>query len=100
MPLLVGTQRGVTRNISSSGVYFLTAGQFDPGQVVQLSLPASASKNEGSSLTCEGRIARLKLEDGQLGIAVKFDPFIVIRPSNFDLRRSGMISPSQTDSSG
>ena len=78
VPLLIGTQRGVTRDISSSGVYFLTAGTFDPGQLVNLSIPSSSFKKKGSSLACSGRVARLAREDGQLGVAVKFDPFVVI----------------------
>ena len=78
VPLLIGTQRGITRDISSGGVYFFTEGAFGPGQLVRLSIPSSSSKNEGSSLTYEGRVERLEVRDGQLGVAVKFDPFIVI----------------------
>ena len=74
VPLLIGTRRGVTRDISRSGVYFLTAGTFDPGQLVKLSIPSSSFEKEGSSLACTGRVARLELEDGALGVAVKFDP--------------------------
>lgn len=62
---------GITQNVSTCGVYFLTAQPFKPGQPVELTvtLPRQAIPVRG-----QGTVVRVdNSKNGRFGVGVRFD---------------------------
>lgn len=72
MPVELAGVKGLTRNISATGVYFETAtAQAIPGAPVSLTIEVTMG-GEKLQLVCEGEIVRIDTKrDGTVGIAAK-----------------------------
>ena len=67
--------KGVTRDLSASGVYFETDLKFEKGSLIRFKIdfdtPVLGNKTQ---LECTGRIVRVDTHDGgKVGVAVKLD---------------------------
>ena len=60
----------MTRNISTSGVFFETERVHTIGDTVQLSVQLAEA-----SIQCEGRVVRLEQLEGKFGIAVEMTSY-------------------------
>ena len=56
---------GITRDISTEGIYFETERGYSIGETVNLSVRLGEA-----SIQCEGRVVRLEQVEGKFGIAV------------------------------
>jgi hypothetical protein len=61
---------GITRNISTSGVFFETDQVFSIGSLLRLTLLL-----EPTPLHCQGEIVRVEGLEGKMGIAVAFKSY-------------------------
>jgi hypothetical protein len=83
-PVLFPGGSGVTRDVSSLGLFFLTAGPFDVGQPVELSITLShAAPGHPAELTCRGKVCRVEQQEPErgggivLGVAVAANSFML-----------------------
>ena len=66
----LGSQTGVTRDMSASGVFFETDAPLAPGAPITFSLVLKhAHPNAPILLRCEGEIIRVEARDGRIGVA-------------------------------
>jgi len=70
VPVKLEHGTGITRNISTSGVFFETDQAFSPGTPIQLTLLL-----EPSRLHCQGEIVRVEGLEGKMGVAVAFKSY-------------------------
>jgi hypothetical protein len=68
-PVRVGENRGVTRNISASGVYFEVNTPLHLGNDIDFVIEFGR-KNVNFILKCKGRIVRVENNEGKSGVAV------------------------------
>jgi hypothetical protein len=69
----------VTRDLSSSGVYFETDGSFSPGQSIKFSIEMEyVYPDRPVMLQCEGRIVRIDKAEGMIGVAATIDSYSVV----------------------
>jgi hypothetical protein len=71
----VGGKPGVTRDVSSGGVYFSSTFEFEPGAQIEFTLPLPLLKQSGIELNCRGRVLRVDRRDHDCGIAAKIEQF-------------------------
>ena len=69
VPVSLEHGKGVTRNVSSSGVYFETDQAFTAGSAVSFRLDFENAPGGPLRVTCEGKIVRVEQRDGKLGVA-------------------------------
>jgi PilZ domain-containing protein len=70
LPVDLGSVKGVTRNVSASGVFFETDAQYAVGSEISfvVDLETTGAK---MVLRCRGGIVRVTQGDGKIGVAVK-----------------------------
>ncbi len=74
LPVQIGEERGQTRDISVSGIYFETDDTFAPGSEVDFSVDLEHVRPiRPVRLVCKGRIVRVERKDGKVGVAVAVD---------------------------
>ena len=66
----MGDIRGLTRNISATGVYFETEGAQAPGSHVHFTVEVNV-QGKKLKLVCEGEVVRVDRKGATLGIAAK-----------------------------
>jgi hypothetical protein len=71
---------GVARNVSASGIYFVTHSVFHIGQAVELELEFPDLPGGALRVTCSGRVVRVQSEGTTWGVAAAI--------ANFAFRRS------------
>ena len=79
-----GATAAVTRDVSLSGVFFETDGEFAEGNEIRFSIELDAAAGP-MLLECTGRIVRIERQDGKFGIATK----ILESKMNFKKSASG-----------
>jgi PilZ domain len=62
---------GITRDISTSGIFFETESAYSIGETIQLSLHF-----EHETLQCEARVVRVEPRNGQFGVAVELKSYV------------------------
>ena len=72
---------GTVRNVSASGIYFLTDVPLEEGQPVQLSLEFSDFPSGPLEVTCAARVVRIEKRGPTTGVAATI--------SSFEFRRIG-----------
>jgi hypothetical protein len=72
--------QGVARNVSASGIYFVTDSVFHIGQAVELELEFPEMPGGGLYVTCLGRVVRVQSEGTTWGVGAAI--------SNFAFRRT------------
>jgi hypothetical protein len=79
MPLDTEYGKVMTRDLSSSGVYFETDGSFTPGQPIKYSIVLEYLYPEHPvCLMCEGKIVRVQKEGDKIGVAATIDSYSVV----------------------
>ena len=78
-----GWLEGVTINISSSGVLFLTSKPLDVDTKVEMTIVLGESRARGGELRCDGRIVRIE-SDGSTtsSMAAAFSSYDLHHPAN------------------
>lgn len=70
LPVEMEGAKGLTRNISATGVYFETEATQEPGSRVNFTVQVTV-RGEVLKLVCEGEVVRVDHKDGMIGIAAK-----------------------------
>jgi hypothetical protein len=67
---------GRTRDISSSGMFFVTDQCFTLGQSICFTLPLEhVDPSHSSCVQCQGMVVRVEPQEGYLGVAVAFTEY-------------------------
>jgi hypothetical protein len=70
LPVEFGSGRGLTRDYSSSGIFFETDKTFSPGQTIEFSIVLSGiDSNLPKYLRCSGEIIRVEEKGQKIGVA-------------------------------
>jgi len=76
VPVHIGQEESVTRDVSCTGIYFLTDHQFVEGVHFEFSLDlAYALPGKLVRLGCKGEVIRVETQDGKIGVAAKINNF-------------------------
>ena len=76
VPVYIGHEKAVTRDISWSGIYFLTSQTFSEGGELNFSIDLSyALPGKPIKLDCQGEVIRVEQHNGKYGIAAKINNF-------------------------
>ena len=70
-PVQLDRGNGVTRNISTSAVFFETDVEYEPGNKFNFVIELDGPADKTLMLKCRGAIVRVELRGGKLGIAAK-----------------------------
>lgn len=71
LPVELEGGKGITRDVSLSGVFFETDQSFSPSEPIQLVLVLEhVHPGRPVRLHCEGRVVRVNRHDGKMGVAV------------------------------
>jgi hypothetical protein len=73
-----------TRNVSSTGVFFVTAGKAEPGTLLEflITLPEEISMAGPVRLLCKGKITRVEQQqDDLVGVAATIERYEFVRES-------------------
>ena len=68
-PVRLGGRTGITRNISTSGIFFETDVDYAPGSEIIFAIDGPAESN--LILRCRGTIVRIEHRTGKVGVAVE-----------------------------
>jgi Tfp pilus assembly protein PilZ len=71
LPLQLKNGAGMTRDISTSGIFFETKSAYAIGDTIRLSL-----NFEHDTLQCEARVVRVEPRNGQFGVAVELKSYV------------------------
>jgi Tfp pilus assembly protein PilZ len=71
LPMQLKNGTGITRDISTSGIFFETEGAYAIGDTIRLLL-----NFEPETLQCEARVVRVEPRNGQFGIAVELTSYV------------------------
>ncbi len=69
LPVELERGKGVTRDVSASGVFFETDEALAPGARIRFSLLVEHASPVPLRLQCEGQVVRVERHDGRLGVA-------------------------------
>ena len=61
------------RNVSASGLYFITGANLTPGDSVKFDLEFSGEQIGRISARCEARVVRIEPQGDQIGVGATFD---------------------------
>lgn len=79
LPVDLGNAKGVTRNVSASGVFFETAAQYTVGSEISFVVDLEATGAE-MVLKCRGEIVRVMQSNGKIGVAVRISQSVMESP--------------------
>lgn len=76
VPIYIGHERAVTRDVSWAGIYFLTDQSFVEGEDLNFSLDlAYALPGKTIKLDCQGEVVRIEQLGEKIGVAAKINDF-------------------------
>src|SRR6187401_2604787 len=70
-PVRLGRRTGITRNISTSGVFFETDVDYAPGSEIIFAIELDGPAERNLTLRCRGTIVRIEHRAGKVGLAVE-----------------------------
>jgi Tfp pilus assembly protein PilZ len=70
VPVQLNDGIGITRDISTSGIFFETESAYSIGDTIRLSV-----NFEHETLQCEARVVRVEPRNGQFGVAVELKSY-------------------------
>jgi hypothetical protein len=70
---------GVTRNVSASGIYFVTDAAFEKGMQISFTLDFDDFLPGPLRLKCEAQVVRVEQHEGKLGVAAAISTFELAR---------------------
>ena len=71
LPVQLNDGTGITRDISTSGIFFETESAYSIGDTIRLLL-----NFEHETLQCEARVVRVEPRNGQFGVAVELMAYV------------------------
>jgi Tfp pilus assembly protein PilZ len=71
LPVQLKNGAGMTRDISTSGIFFETESAYSIGDTIRLFL-----NFEHETLQCEARVVRVEPRNGQFGVAVELKSYV------------------------
>lgn len=76
VPVHIGKEKAMTRDVSWSGIYFLTKQSFTEGGELNFALDLSyALPGKPVKLDCQGEVIRIEQRGSKFGIAAKINNF-------------------------
>lgn len=76
IPVYINQERAVTRDISWSGIYFLTEQNLSEGKELNFSIDLNyALPGKPVKLDCQGEIIRIERQGDRFGIAARINNF-------------------------
>jgi hypothetical protein len=73
LPIKLDVGDGVLRNVSASGVYFVTEADLKPGQALKFTLEFSSIPIGLITARCEARVVRVEPHGATKGVGVVFE---------------------------
>lgn len=74
IPIQIGGEQAISRDISLSGIYFKTSKEFQPGENLQFEFRLGfAAPGQSLLLDCQGAVVRVEKLDNEYGIAATID---------------------------
>ena len=70
LPVDLGGAKGVTQDVSASGIFFETDADYAPGHAISFAVELDTPGGR-MRLKCEGEIVRVEPRNGRVGVAVK-----------------------------
>ena len=78
MPVTTENTQGITRDLSSSGIFFETDGSFASGQTIEFSiLLEHLYPDHPVCLKCKGSIVRVEKKGPGIGVATTIDSYTI-----------------------
>lgn len=76
VPVMLENGMGLTRDISSSGIYFMTDQPLTEGGTVKFSVKLEHIRpGKPIQLDCQGQVLRVEAADGKHGVAARISEF-------------------------
>lgn len=76
VPVYIGQTKGISRDVSWTGIYFLTDQRFDQGGPLSFSLDLNyALPGKPIKLDCQGEVIRIERLGDKFGVAAKINDF-------------------------
>jgi len=86
-PVMFENSKGLTRDFSSSGIFFETDKSFSPGQAIDFTIVLEyVDPDRPVYLKCRGSIVRVENKGKKLGIAATINSYAFDRSSHASLR--------------
>ena len=70
-PVRLGDRTGITRNISTSGVFFVTGRDYVPGNKINFTIELAGLRGGTLMLRSWGKIVRVEIRHGIVGVGAK-----------------------------
>ena len=70
-PVRLGSRTGITRNISTSGIFFETDVDYAPGSEIIFAIELDGAPERELTLRCRGMVVRVEHRAGKVGVAVE-----------------------------
>ena len=70
-PVRLGSRTGITRNISTSGIFFETDVDYAPGSEIIFAIELDGPAERNLILRCRGMVVRVEHRAGKVGVAVE-----------------------------
>lgn len=76
LPVELGSGKGITRDFSSSGIYFETDRSFKPGQPIEFTIVLRhIDPKSPVRLKCQGEIIRIEENGDKMGVAAAIESY-------------------------
>ena len=79
MALTLPGGEGETRNVSASGVYFVTQVRLEAGSPLTFEVAFAAAAGGPLRMRCTGRVVRVEVLGREIGVGAAIDDFAVVR---------------------
>ncbi|KQC09718.1 MAG: hypothetical protein APR62_13530 [Smithella sp. SDB] len=88
-PVVIDNGRGITRDFSSSGIFFETDKSFTPGQSIDFTIVLEyVDPDRPVYLKCRGSIVRVEDKGKKLGIAATINSYTFDRSDSINARQA------------
>ena len=73
LPIQCGNAKGVTRDVSTTGIFFETDMDCAAGSAISFSIELNGLANKKMLMQCQGTIVRVERSGGKMGVAVQIN---------------------------
>lgn len=88
-PVVLEKGKGITRDFSSSGIFFETDKSFTPGQTINFTIVLEyVDPDRPVHLKCRGAIVRVEDKGNKLGIAATINSYTFDRSNSTDIKQA------------
>jgi len=78
VPIVTDVGEGVTRDVSTKGVFFKAKGGFTVGARITFSIVLGEDEGEAPlRLRCSGRVVRVETDDDEVGVAAQISSYSI-----------------------